>query len=74
MGPTRCTPVACGFKGSEMGSNLGPVANDGENLASGRQSLEMRPRNLRPCGRQRALSAYRPGRHVCGLLGVPPLL
>ena len=74
MGPTVCTPVAFGFKGSERGSKLGPVANDRENIASGRQSLGMRPRNLRPCGRQRALSAYRPWRHICGLLGIPPLL
>ena len=74
MGPTRCTPVALGFKGSEWGSKLGPVANNSENIASGRQSLGMRPRNLRPCGRQRALSACRPGWPVCGLLGVPPLL
>ena len=29
MGPTRCTPVAFGFKGSERGSMLGPVASDG---------------------------------------------
>ena len=49
---TRCTPVALGFKGSEWGSKLGPVANNGENIASGRESLGMRPRNLRPCGRQ----------------------
>ena len=41
MGPTRCTLVALGFKGSERGSKLGPVANNGENIASGRQSLEM---------------------------------
>ena len=74
MGPTKCTPVALGFKGSERGSKLGPVANNGENIASGRQSLGMRPRNLRPCGRQRALSACRPGRPVWRLLGVPPLL
>ena len=50
MGPTRCTPVALGFKGSKRGSKLGPVANIDENIASGRQSLGMRPRNLRPCG------------------------
>ena len=25
--PTRCTPVALGFKGSEWGSKFGPVAN-----------------------------------------------
>ena len=30
MGPTRCTPVAYGFKGSERGSKL---ANNGENIA-----------------------------------------
>ena len=36
MGPTRCTPVALGFKGSVRGggSKLGPVANNGENIAS----------------------------------------
>ena len=39
MGPTRCTPVALGFKGSEWGSKLGPVANNGENIVSGRESL-----------------------------------
>ena len=71
---TRCTSVALGFKGSEWGSKLGPVANNSENIASGRQSLGMRPRNLRSCGRQRALSACRPRRPVWGLLGVPPLL
>ena len=27
MGPIRCTYVALGFKGSERGSKLGPVAN-----------------------------------------------
>ena len=74
MGPTRCTPVALGFKGSELGSKWGSVANNSENIASGRQSLGMRPRNLRPCVRQRTLSACRPGRPVWGLLGVPPLL
>ena len=37
MGPTRCTLAALGFKGSETGSKLGPVANNGENIASGRQ-------------------------------------
>ena len=74
MGLTTCTSVAFGFKGSERGSKLVPVATDGENVASGEQSLGMRPRNLRHCGRQRALSTYRLGRHVCGLLGVPPLL
>ena len=41
MGPTRCTLVALGFKGSVRGSKLGPVANNGENIASRRQSLEM---------------------------------
>ena len=60
MGLTRCTPVALGFKGSEWGSKLDSVANNGENIASGRESLGMRPRNLRPCRRQRALSACRP--------------
>ena len=37
MGPTRCTPVALGFKVSEKGgSKLGPVSNKGENIAIGR--------------------------------------
>ena len=31
MGLNRCTPVALGFKGSEWGSKLGTVANNGEN-------------------------------------------
>ena len=44
MGPTRCTPVALSYKGSEGGSKLGPVANNGKNIASGRQSLGMLPR------------------------------
>ena len=57
-----------------MGSKLGPIANYGENIAGGRQSLRMRPRNLRPRGRQRALSACRTRRLVWGLLGVLPLL
>ena len=47
IGPTRCTPVALGFKGSERGqkgwSKLGPTAKSGQNIASGRQSLGMRP-------------------------------
>ena len=38
MGPTRCTPVSLSYKGSEGGSNLGPVANNVENIASGSQS------------------------------------
>ena len=71
MGSIRCTPVAFGFKGPERGSKCGPVVNNGENIASGRQSLGMRPR---PCGRQRALSACRPGAPKWGLLGVPPFL
>ena len=41
MGPTRCTLVALGFNGSERVSKLGPVANNGENIASGSQSLWM---------------------------------
>ena len=41
-----CSPVVLGFKGSEKGSKLGPVANNGKNIASGRQRLGMRPRNL----------------------------
>ena len=53
MGPTRYTPVTLGFKGYEWGSKLGPVANNDENIASGRESLGMQPRNLGPCGRQR---------------------
>ena len=73
-GPTRCTPVALGFTGSERESKLGHVAKNGENIAGGRQSLGMRPRNLRSYGRQRALSACRPARHVWGLLCVPSLL
>ena len=56
MGPTRCTLVALGFKGSEWGSKFGPVANNDENIACGRQNMGMRLRNLRPYGRQRALS------------------
>ena len=71
MGPTRCASVALGFKGSERMSILGSVANNGENIGSGMQSLGMRRRNLRPCGRQLALSACMPGRTVWGLLGVP---
>ena len=69
MGPTKCTPVALGFKG-QKGDQRFSVANKGD---SGRQSLGNRPWNRRPCGRQRALSAGRPGRHVRGLLGVSPL-
>ena len=48
MGPTRCTAVALGFKGPERGSKWVPVVNNGENIhvASGRQSLGMRPRHL----------------------------
>ena len=46
-------PVALGFKGSEWGSKLvQAVSNNGENIACVRESLGMRPRNLRPCGRQ----------------------
>ena len=71
MGHTKCIPVALGFKGSERGSNLGPVANNGKNIASGRQSLLMRSRNLRPYGRERALLACRPLEPVRGLPGVP---
>ena len=41
MGHPRCTLVALGLKGSERGSKLGPVANNGENIASRRQSLGM---------------------------------
>ena len=72
--PTKCIPVALGFKRSERESKLGPVANNGENIASGRQSLVMRSRNLRPCERERALSACRPLRPVWGLPGVPVAL
>ena len=64
MGPTRCTLVALGFKGSEWASKLGPVANNGENIASERQSLGMQPRNRGPCGRQRTLSTCGPWRPV----------
>ena len=46
MGPTRCSPVALGFKGSERGSKLGPVSNNGENIAHGRHSLGMWSRNF----------------------------
>ena len=53
MGPTRFTPVVLSFKGSKGVSKLGPVANNGKNIASGRQSLGMLPGNFRPCGRQR---------------------
>ena len=74
MGPTRCTPDTLSYKGSVGGSKLGLVANNGKNIASGRQSLGMLPRNFRPCGRQRVLSACRPVSPVWGLLGVPPLL
>ena len=74
MGSIRCTLVAFGFKGPERGSKWGPVVNNGENIASGRQSLGMRLRHLRPCGRQRALSVCRPGTPKWGLLGVPPFL
>ena len=74
MWPTSCTPVALSYKGSEGGSNLGPVANNVENIASGSQSLGIGPRNLRPCEMQQVLSECRPGRPVWGLLGVPPLL
>ena len=59
-----CTAVAFGFKGQERGSKWGPVFNNGENIASERPSLGKCPRNLRPCGRQRALSACRRGRFV----------
>ena len=44
MGPTRCTTVALGFKRSERGSKYGPVANNCENIARGRQSLGMQSR------------------------------
>ena len=74
MGPTRSTAVCFGFKGQEMGSKCGPVVNNGENITSERQRFGMRPRNHRPCGRQRALSACRPGRPVWDLLGAAPLL
>ena len=66
MGTTRCTLVALGFKGPERGSKWCLVVNNGENIASGRQSLGMRPLHLQPCGRQRALSACRPGRRRNG--------
>ena len=53
MRHTRCTPVALSYKGSEEGSKLGSVANNGKDTASGRQSLGMLPQNFRPSGRQR---------------------
>ena len=74
MGPTRCTPVALSYKGSEGGSKFGLVANNGKNIASGRQSLGMLPRNFRPCGRQRTPWVCRQGRPVYGLLGVFPVI
>ena len=40
----------------------------------GLESLGMRPRNLRPFGMQRSLSACKSGTLEWGLLGVPPLL
>ena len=40
MGTTRCT-LASSYKGSEWDSKLGHVANNGDNIASGRQSLGM---------------------------------
>ena len=30
MGPTKCSPVALSYKGSEGDSKLGPVANNGK--------------------------------------------
>ena len=51
-GPTRCTPVALSYKGSEGGSTLGPVGNNCKNIASGRQSFGMLPRTFQPFGRQ----------------------
>ena len=60
MGSIRCTPVAFGVEGPERGLKWGLVVSNGENIAIGRQSLGMRPRHLRPCGRQRVLSACRP--------------
>ena len=74
MRSVRCTTVAFGFKGPERGSKWGPVVNNGENIASMWQRLGMRPWQLRPCGRQQALSACRPGTPKWGLLGVPPFL
>ena len=56
MGPTGYTAFALGFKWPERVSKWGTVVNDGEYIASGRQSLGMRPRNFRPCGRQRPVS------------------
>ena len=54
MMPSRCNSVALSYKGTEGGSKLGPVANNGKNIASGRQSWWMLPRNFRTCGRQRS--------------------
>ena len=62
MGPTRCSPLLLGFKGSERGSKLGPVA-------SGRQSLVMRPRNLRWGGQSLGMRS-RTFRH-CGKQWTP---
>ena len=42
-----CTAVAFGFKGPERGSKWGPVVNNCENIASEKQRLGMRLRNLR---------------------------
>ena len=53
MGPTRCTPIAWSYMGQKgaQGGMLQP--NNGDNIASARQSLGMLSRNFRPCGRQR---------------------
>ena len=34
MRPTRCTPVVLSYKGSEGDSKLGPVENNGKNIAT----------------------------------------
>ena len=49
-GPTKYNLVTLGFKGSERGSKLGPVANNCENIATLRQCLGMQSWNFRPCG------------------------
>ena len=33
MWPTRCTPIALSYKGSQGDSKLGSVANNGKNIA-----------------------------------------
>ena len=42
MGPSTCTPLLWVLRG-QKGLKLGPAANNGENIASGRQSLAASP-------------------------------